>query len=138
MSAPDFRLDARTALVTGAVSGIGRAIAVGLAESGAAVCCLDLPGPGLDATRTAYHRGSRAGCRTHRSRSSRASGLTPTALRTGRSELDRIARQRIDGSTWSFGLRLALSGRSPASTAPTPSSPTVPATSGRGSTAPLA
>jgi NAD(P)-dependent dehydrogenase (short-subunit alcohol dehydrogenase family) len=38
---PDFRLDSRTALVTGAASGIGRAIAVGVAASGSAVACLD-------------------------------------------------------------------------------------------------
>ena len=48
-TAPDFRLDGRTALVTGAASGIGRGIALGIAGSGAAVACLDLPGPGLDA-----------------------------------------------------------------------------------------
>ena len=48
MTIPDFRLDRRTALVTGAASGIGRAIAVGLAGSGAAVACFDLPGPALD------------------------------------------------------------------------------------------
>jgi NAD(P)-dependent dehydrogenase (short-subunit alcohol dehydrogenase family) len=44
-----FRLDDRIALVTGAASGIGRRIAVGLAEYGADVGCLDLPGPDLDA-----------------------------------------------------------------------------------------
>jgi NAD(P)-dependent dehydrogenase (short-subunit alcohol dehydrogenase family) len=44
-----FRLDDRIALVTGAASGIGRRIAVGLAEYGADVGCLDLPGPELDA-----------------------------------------------------------------------------------------
>jgi NAD(P)-dependent dehydrogenase (short-subunit alcohol dehydrogenase family) len=44
---PNFRLDNQTALVTGAASGIGRAIAVGLAEGGANVACVDLPGPGL-------------------------------------------------------------------------------------------
>ena len=44
---PTFRLDHQTALVTGAASGIGRAIAVGLAEGGADVACVDLTGPGL-------------------------------------------------------------------------------------------
>lgn len=48
MTIPSFRLDERTALVTGAASGIGRAISLGLAESGAGVACFDLPGPGLD------------------------------------------------------------------------------------------
>ena len=46
-AAPDFRLDGRTALVTGAASGIGRGIALGVAGSGASVACLDRPGPGL-------------------------------------------------------------------------------------------
>jgi NAD(P)-dependent dehydrogenase (short-subunit alcohol dehydrogenase family) len=35
-------------MVTGAASGIGRQIALGLAESGAHVACIDLPGPSLD------------------------------------------------------------------------------------------
>jgi len=48
MTIPNFRLDDQTALVTGAASGIGRAIAVGLAASGANVACFDLPGPGLE------------------------------------------------------------------------------------------
>lgn len=47
MQAPDFRLDSSIALVTGAGSGIGRAIALGLAASGADVACIDLAGPGL-------------------------------------------------------------------------------------------
>jgi NAD(P)-dependent dehydrogenase (short-subunit alcohol dehydrogenase family) len=38
---PSFRLDGQVALVTGAASGIGRAIAAGLTEAGAAVACLD-------------------------------------------------------------------------------------------------
>lgn len=38
-----FGLHARVALVTGAASGIGRRLAVGLAEAGADVGCLDLP-----------------------------------------------------------------------------------------------
>jgi NAD(P)-dependent dehydrogenase (short-subunit alcohol dehydrogenase family) len=45
---PSFRLDSQAALVTGAASGIGRGIAVGLAEAGAEVACVDLPGPGLN------------------------------------------------------------------------------------------
>ncbi len=48
MNAPDFRLDRRTALVTGAASGIGRGIAIGLAAVGADVACFDRPGTGLD------------------------------------------------------------------------------------------
>jgi NAD(P)-dependent dehydrogenase (short-subunit alcohol dehydrogenase family) len=48
MTNPNFRLDERTALVTGAASGIGRAIAVGLAGVGADVACFDLASPTLD------------------------------------------------------------------------------------------
>jgi NAD(P)-dependent dehydrogenase (short-subunit alcohol dehydrogenase family) len=50
VAAPSFRLDDRVALVTGAASGIGRRIAVGLAEMGADVGCLDLPGSALAST----------------------------------------------------------------------------------------
>jgi NAD(P)-dependent dehydrogenase (short-subunit alcohol dehydrogenase family) len=39
-----FRLDDEVVFVTGAGSGIGQAIAVGLAEAGAHVACFDLPG----------------------------------------------------------------------------------------------
>lgn len=39
-----FSLENNVALVTGAGSGIGQAIAVGLAEAGADVACFDLPG----------------------------------------------------------------------------------------------
>jgi NAD(P)-dependent dehydrogenase (short-subunit alcohol dehydrogenase family) len=46
-----FRLDGQTAFVTGAGSGIGQAIAVGLAQAGAQVACFDLSSSvGLDAT----------------------------------------------------------------------------------------
>lgn len=42
MTPPLFRLDGRTALVTGAASGLGRAIAVSLAKAGARVACVDI------------------------------------------------------------------------------------------------
>lgn len=46
-----FQLKGETAFVTGAGSGIGQRIAVGLAEAGAAVACFDLASsPGLDDT----------------------------------------------------------------------------------------
>src|SRR3712207_2329882 len=38
-----FRLDGQTAFVTGAGSGIGQGIAIGLAQVGANVACFDLP-----------------------------------------------------------------------------------------------
>jgi NAD(P)-dependent dehydrogenase (short-subunit alcohol dehydrogenase family) len=48
MTIPNFRLDEQIALVTGAASGIGRAIAAGLAAAGADVACFDLAGSALD------------------------------------------------------------------------------------------
>lgn len=46
-----FNLAGEVALVTGAGSGIGQRLAIGLAESGADVACFDLPSsPGLDET----------------------------------------------------------------------------------------
>ena len=50
MSAPSFRLDGATAIVTGAGSGIGAAIALGLAQFGADVGCLDLTLDRVEAT----------------------------------------------------------------------------------------
>ena len=47
MTMPNFRLDQQTALVTGAASGIGRGIALGLA-AGAKVACFDLPESALE------------------------------------------------------------------------------------------
>lgn len=49
MPAPDFGL-AGTAFVTGAAGGIGEAVALGLAESGADVACLDASAEGLART----------------------------------------------------------------------------------------
>lgn len=45
--APNFRLDGDVAFVTGAASGIGRSIALGLSGVGALVACCDLPGTDL-------------------------------------------------------------------------------------------
>jgi NAD(P)-dependent dehydrogenase (short-subunit alcohol dehydrogenase family) len=50
MTLPSFRLDGCVALVTGAASGIGREIALGLAEAGADVGCVDLPGSDIAGT----------------------------------------------------------------------------------------
>jgi hypothetical protein len=49
-----------------------------------------------------------------------------------------LVAQRSRGSMWIFGPGPARAGRSPANTAPTWSSPTVAATTGRGSTTPSA
>jgi NAD(P)-dependent dehydrogenase (short-subunit alcohol dehydrogenase family) len=53
MPLPAYDLTGRTAIVTGAASGIGRATAVLLAEAGATVHCADLQGEGARATATA-------------------------------------------------------------------------------------
>jgi NAD(P)-dependent dehydrogenase (short-subunit alcohol dehydrogenase family) len=50
MALPSFRLEDHVGVVTGAASGIGRAIAIGLAEAGAHVGCIDLPGSDLAGT----------------------------------------------------------------------------------------
>lgn len=50
MAMAQFRLDGRVALVTGAGSGIGAGIARGLAESGAAIACVDVAEAGLAET----------------------------------------------------------------------------------------
>lgn len=47
---PARRFEGRTAIVTGAASGIGRATAIRLASEGAAVACLDVVAEGLDET----------------------------------------------------------------------------------------
>lgn len=46
----DFRLDGKAAMVTGAASGIGQAIAAGMARVGAKVGCADRPGADMSTT----------------------------------------------------------------------------------------
>jgi NAD(P)-dependent dehydrogenase (short-subunit alcohol dehydrogenase family) len=55
LSTPNFRLDFQTGLITGAGSGIGRAIALAVAASGADVACFDMAGSGVDDTVAAVH-----------------------------------------------------------------------------------
>ncbi|WP_249011087.1 SDR family oxidoreductase [Conexibacter sp. DBS9H8] len=55
LTSASFRLDGSTALVTGAGGGIGAEIAVGLAEAGADVGCLDRPSTHLDDTAARIH-----------------------------------------------------------------------------------
>ena len=45
-----FRLDGKVAVVVGAGSGIGEAVALGLGVQGAALRCLDLDGEAADST----------------------------------------------------------------------------------------
>ncbi len=56
-----YRLDGRVAIVAGAAHGIGRAIALALAEAGAAVACLDIDG---DAAQTTARAVGEAGSRS--------------------------------------------------------------------------
>ena len=52
---PSFTLQGRNAIVTGAAGGIGARIALGLAEVGASVACVDLEGEELDRCVRAVH-----------------------------------------------------------------------------------
>lgn len=54
-----FQLDGKTALVTGAATGLGAAIAVALARSGADMAVADLPGHSLEDTRSKIEEAGR-------------------------------------------------------------------------------
>jgi NAD(P)-dependent dehydrogenase (short-subunit alcohol dehydrogenase family) len=56
MTSPSFRLDGAAAIVTGAAGGIGARVAIGLAEFGATVACVDLTADGVAPTVTAIER----------------------------------------------------------------------------------
>jgi NAD(P)-dependent dehydrogenase (short-subunit alcohol dehydrogenase family) len=62
ISFPDFRLDGRKALVTGAGKGIGRALALGLANAGATVA---LTGRDMEALQRVAREAEALGTRTH-------------------------------------------------------------------------
>jgi 2-deoxy-D-gluconate 3-dehydrogenase len=56
-----FRLEGRTALVTGAASGLGAAIALALADAGAAVACHGNRRPAEETARQIQRIGTRGG-----------------------------------------------------------------------------
>jgi NAD(P)-dependent dehydrogenase (short-subunit alcohol dehydrogenase family) len=63
MYVPDFSLKGEVAIVTGAASGIGRAIAIGIAGLGASVGCVDLPTSDLEGVAADISGlGSRSAC----------------------------------------------------------------------------
>ncbi|MGW0334491.1 SDR family NAD(P)-dependent oxidoreductase [Streptomyces sp. NPDC003011] len=65
MAVSAYDLTGRTAFVTGAAGGIGRASAVLLAQAGAAVHCADLDAPGLEETARTI-KGAGGICHAHR------------------------------------------------------------------------
>src|SRR5690349_9377103 len=60
MSTPSFRVDGLNALVTGAAAGIGSAIAIALAESGAVVACHGNRRPALETCNSIASLGGRS------------------------------------------------------------------------------
>jgi len=58
---PSFSLDDRIAIVTGAASGIGRAIACGMSAAGARVVLVDVDEPGLEESATIIEPGAPPG-----------------------------------------------------------------------------
>lgn len=85
-----FRLDGQVAFVTGAGSGIGQAIAVGLAQAGADVACFDLPqSDGLAQTTAAIGKAGRRAAALHGSVTS--AGDLAEAIRRVEADLGPLA-----------------------------------------------
>jgi len=83
-----FSLEGRTAMVTGAASGLGRAIAIGLGQAGAYVVAADLPGAGAGEAVEAIGHGRAMDVSVDVTRRDEVAAMVEAALgRTGRIDI---------------------------------------------------